>query len=325
MTDRLEFILFSFFGILVRLMPLRLAQSFGRAVGSLAYLVAGRRRAIAIGNLTHAFPEKSQYEIRKIARGAFRNYAISISEFLWFPRLTPERLRKFVRVMDIDLTEKVYSRGKGIVYMSGHFGNWELTALATAHFTGYPVTIIVQNQRNRLVNKVINQYRCIWGNSVVTMESSVREVLRRLSQGKTVAMLADQSAPMEGLYVSYFGRPAATHQGPAIFSLRTSAPIVMGFTIRKEDGKYELIHEEVRTDDLKEYNDENVAELTRRHVALLEKYVRMYPDQWLWMHRRWKHVDKAPAARLGSNDSGLAGVSNARAAGVETAEEVQQL
>ncbi len=227
--------------------------------------------------------------------------------------------------MDVDLTEKVYSRGKGIVYMSGHFGNWELTALATAHFTGYPVTIIVQNQRNRLVNKVINQYRCIWGNSVVTMESSVREVLRQLSQGKTVAMLADQSAPMEGLFVPYFGRPAATHQGPAIFSLRTGAPIVMGLLIRKENGKYELIFEEVRTDDLKEYNDENVAELTRRHVALLEKYVRMYPDQWLWMHRRWKHVDKAPATELASKGSVLAGVSNARASEVETTEEVHHL
>ncbi|MGA9364297.1 MAG: lysophospholipid acyltransferase family protein [Bacteroidota bacterium] len=325
MTDHLEFILFSFFGFLVRLMPLRLAQSFGDNVGSLAYLIAWRRRTIAIDNLTHAFPEKNRDEIKRIALGAFRNYAISISELLWFPRLTPERLRKFVRVLDVDLAEKMYSRGKGIVYISGHFGNWELTALAAAHFTGYPATIIVQNQRNRLVDKVINGYRCIWGNSIVPMESSVREVLRQLSQGKTVAMLADQSAPMEGLFVPYFGRPAATHQGPAIFSLRTGAPIVMGLLIRKEKGKYELIFVEVRTDDLKEYNDENVAELTRRHVALLEKYVRMYPDQWLWMHRRWKHVDKAPATELASTGSVFAGVSTARTSEVEPTEEVHHL
>jgi KDO2-lipid IV(A) lauroyltransferase len=293
-TDLLEFILFSFFGFVIRLTPLRLAQLTGRFLGSVGYLVARRRRTIAIDNLRHAFPDKTQEEINRIALGAFRSYTISISEFLWFPRLTPERLRKFVRVLDVDLDEKVYSRGRGIIFMSGHFGNWELIALAIAHFTGYPITIIVQNQRNRHVNRVINRYRCLWGNSVVSMESSVREVLKQLSQGKAVAMVADQSAAMEGLYVPYFGRPAATHQGPAIFSLRTGAPIIMGFLVRKENGKYELIQEEVPTYDLTEYNEQNVVELTRRHVALLEKYVRQYPDQWLWMHRRWKHSDKAP-------------------------------
>lgn len=318
MTDRLEFILFSFFGFLVRLMPLRLAQLFGKSIGSLGYLFAGWRRAIAIDNLTHAFPEKSQEEIRKIALGAFRNYAISISEFVWFPRLTPERLRKLVRVQNVDAAEGVYSRGKGMVFVSAHFGNWELLALAGAHFTGYRVTIIVQDQRNKLVNKEINQYRTMWGNSVVPMGSSVREILRKLSDGQVVAMLADQSAPMEGLYVPYFGRPASTHQGPAIFSLRTGAAIMMGFLIRKQNGKYELVHEEVPTQDLNEYNQKNVAELTRRHVALLEKYVRMYPDQWLWMHRRWKHVDKAPAMNLASTP-------RTQASGVKTAGEFHHL
>ena len=293
MTDRLEYILFSIFAFLVRLMPLRVIQAFGRFLGSFGYVIARRRRRIAIDNLTHAFPEKSEKEIKRIALGAFQNYVISITEFLWFPRLTPQLLRRFVRILNIDVFGEAYRKGKGVVLMSAHIGNWELIALSGAYFSGYPVTIIVQTQRNRLVDRVINRYRCMWGNSVVSMESSVREVLRRLSDGQGVAMLADQSAPMEGLYVTYFGRPAATHQGPAIFSLRTGAPIVMGFLIRQHDNRYNCIYEEVRTDDLVGYSEENVAELTRRHVALLEKYVRMYPDQWLWMHRRWKHVDKA--------------------------------
>ena len=290
MRDRLEFILFSFFGFVIRLMPLPLVQSFGRFLGSFAYLVFQERRTIAIDNLVHAFPGKGRKEIKKIALGAFRNYGISISEFLWFPKLTPQRLRKFVRYLNVDVIGQAYEKGKGVILMSGHFGNWELFVLSTAHFSGYPLTAIVQNQRNRYVNEVINRYRCVWGNSVVPMELSVREVLRKLSEGQAVAMLADQSAPKEGLFVSYFGRPAATHRGPAIFSLRTGAPILMEFLIRKENGKYEAILEEVRKDDLDGYNEENVAELTRRHVALLEKYVRMYPDQWLWMHRRWKHA-----------------------------------
>jgi KDO2-lipid IV(A) lauroyltransferase len=306
-SNRLEFILFSFFGFLVRLMPLRLAQLAGRFLGSVGYLAARRRRGIAIDNLRHAFPDKTQEEIKRIALGAFRNYAICISEFLWFPRLTPARLRKLVRVINVDLAEEAHSRARGVVFVSGHFGNWELSALVGGHFTGYPMTIIVQNQRNRLVNEVINRYRCIWGNSVVPMESSVREILKKLSEGQAVGILADQSAPMEGIYVDFFGRPAATHDGPAIFSLRTGAPLVIGFLVRRTKGRYELTYEEVPTTDLNDYSEQNVVELTRRHVALLEKYVRQYPDQWLWMHRRWKHSGKAPK---GKSEADTAAVSS---------------
>jgi KDO2-lipid IV(A) lauroyltransferase len=305
-TNRLEFILFSFFGFVVRLLPLRLAQLTGRFVGSVGYYVARRRRLIAIDNLSHAFPDKTGEDIKRIAVGAFRSYGICISEFLWFPRLTPERLRKLVRIINVDLAAAAHSRGKGVVFVSGHFGNWELSALASAHFTGYPMTIIVQNQRNRLVNEVINRYRCIWGNSVVPMESSAREILRNLSEAQAVGILADQSAPTEGIYVDFFGRPAATHDGPAIFSLRTGAPIVIGFLVRQTNGRYELTYEEISSSDLDDYSERNVAELTRRHVAVLEKYVRQYPDQWLWMHRRWKHSDKAPKVKT---DAGTSAVS----------------
>jgi KDO2-lipid IV(A) lauroyltransferase len=306
-TNRLEFILFSILGFIIRLLPLRLAQLTGRFIGSVGYLVARRRRGIAIDNLRHAFPDKTREEVKRIAHGAFQNYAICISEFLWFPRLTPERLRKLVRIINVELAAEVYSRGKGVVFVSGHFGNWELSAFAFGHFVGYPMTIIVQNQRNRLVNDVINRYRCIWGNSVVPMESSAREILKKLSGGEAVGILADQSAPMEGRYVNFFDRPAATHGGPAIFSLRTRAPIVVGFLVRGREGKYELNLEEVPTSDLGDYSEENVVELTRRHVAFLEKYVRQYPDQWLWMHRRWKHSDKAPKVKT---EVGAAAVSS---------------
>lgn len=291
MIDRLEFALFSILGFAVRLLPLRAAQSFGKFLGSLFYWLFAERRAIAILNLRHAFPEKSDGEIKSIARGAFQNFGISVAEFVWFPRMTPRRLRKIVRLSNIDLIEALLRRGKGLILMSGHFGNWELLGLSTAHFSGHPITIIVHNQRNQLVHKVLNQYRCRWGNSSVPRELSVRESLRRLTDGKVVAMAADQSASRDGLFVRFFGRPAATHRGPAIFSLRTGAPIVMGFLIRNTRGKHEGIFEEVKTDDLRGYSEEHVAELTRRHVAVLERYVRQYPDHWLWMHRRWKHTD----------------------------------
>jgi KDO2-lipid IV(A) lauroyltransferase len=293
MANRLEFIVFSLLGLLLRLLPLRLVQFVGRRLGNLGYLFARRRRVIALDNLIHAFPEKSGEAIRKIARGAFQNFTVAMCELLWFPRFTPQRLRKCVRLVNVDYLSEVVARNKGVILMSGHFGNWELLGLSIGHFLGSPLTIIVKNQRNPLVNGVVNRYRCQWGNSVVPMELSVREALKKLTAGGVVAILADQSGPREGLFVPFFNRPAATHQGPAVFSLRVGAPIVFVFAIRQSNGSYRVISEEVSQNGLDGYSEENAAELTRRHVAVLEKYVRMYPEQWLWMHRRWKHLDKA--------------------------------
>ena len=177
-----------------------------------------------------------------------------------------------------------------MVMLSGHFGNWELIAFAVAHQSGLPFTIIVQTQSNRAVDRVINRHRCLLGNRVVPMGISVRETIRTLRSGGIVAIAPDQSGPEEGVFVDFFGRNVATHQGPAAFSLRTGAPMQMGFIIRVDDGRYKVVLEEISTEPLTGDSDENILELTRRHTALLERYIRLYPDHWLWMHRRWKHT-----------------------------------
>ena len=103
-------------------------------------------------------------------------------------------------------------------------------------------------------------------------------------------MLSDQSAPKESVYVKFFGRSVATFQGPAAFALKSRAPVVMLFMIRQQNGTYKLFSEEIPCSDLEEYNQENVEILTQRHVAVLEKWISQYPEQWLWMHKRWKNV-----------------------------------
>jgi KDO2-lipid IV(A) lauroyltransferase len=173
--------------------------------------------------------------------------------------------------------------------LSGHFGNWELIAAGVGYLGKVSMTVIVQTQSNKLVDRVINRHRCLLGNKVVTMDKSVREILGALQRGEVVAIAPDQSGPMEGVFVDFFGRSVATHQGPAAFALRTGAPVQMGFIVRNIDGSYEVTLEQVSTAGLT--NDgESIIELTRRHTALLEQYIRAYPDHWLWMHRRWKHT-----------------------------------
>ena len=290
MRARIEFLLFRLLTWIVLALPLRLAQLLGALIGAVAYRTISSRRRVAFENLAHAFPEKTIQERRTIAKGAFRNYGIAMMEFLSFPKLNERRLRELVRVKNIELMIDGHSRGKGMVMLSGHFGNWELIAFAVARFAGIPFTIIVQTQSNQLVDRAINEHRCLMGNRVVPMGMSVREIIKTLRSGGIVAIAPDQSGPMEGVFVDFFGRNVATHQGPAAFSLRTGAPMQMGFIIRQEDGTYTVDLEEVPSADLHGDSEANIIELTRRHTALLESYIRQYPDHWLWMHRRWKHT-----------------------------------
>jgi KDO2-lipid IV(A) lauroyltransferase len=286
----LEFFLFQCFKWFVLALPLKSAQRLGALLGGLAYYVSSARRRIALENLEHAFPEKSERERVRIAKGAFRNFGIAFVELLWFPNLTDPIIRQLVRVQNPQVMTEGHKKGKGMIMLAGHFGNWELTALAVAHQLNMSVTIIVQTQSNKLVDAVINRHRCLFGNRVVAMGASVREIVRTLQNRGIIAIAPDQSGPMEGVFVEFFGRKVATHQGPAVFALRSGAPLQMGFMIRQPDGTYEVVLHEIDTTDLGGAMEDNIQELTRRHTALLEEYIRKYPDHWLWMHRRWKNI-----------------------------------
>ena len=309
MKKRIEFYLFQLFKRLVLALPLKSAQRLGSYLGMLAYYLVVPRRRIALENLRHAFPEKPEQELTQIVKGAFRNFAISFVELLWFPNLTDDGIRNLVRMRNPELMVEAFKKGRGMVMLTGHFGNWELIALAVAHITGIPVTIIVQPQSNELVDGVINRHRCLFGNKVVPMGLAVREIIRTLQDGGVIALAPDQSGPMEGPFVEFFGRLVSAHQGPAVFALRSGAPMQMGFMLRQQDGTYEVVLEEISTAGITDYTEENTVELTRCYTALLEKYIRQRPDHWLWLHRRWKHTwervqqEKASQKSVQSSDS----------------------
>ena len=279
----------------MRLLPWRGVYRFGSMLGTFAYYCIPIRRSLTLSNLRSAFPEKSPGEIRAIAVGAYRNLVISLLEVFWFSRLTPERVREAVSMPDSSLMEAHLKQGKGLILLGGHFGNWELNAIAVGLLTGHPLTIIVHRQRNGYVDAFMNKNRTMFGNRVVEMARAPREIIASLRDNRVVAMLADQSGPQEGLFVNYFGRPAATHRGPALFSVRTGAPIIMAFILRQPAGNYLVEFKEMKTDDVTGTEDERIEQITVRHVDLLQEYVTHYPDHWLWMHKRWKHSPPAVA------------------------------
>ena len=299
---RIEFLFFSLFRGCLLLMPFPWIQRAGRFLGRGFYYLMPGRRAITLDNLRHAFPGKTEDELRTVARGAFENFGIAMSEFLCFSKIGQPDLRRLMNYDENRAHFQAIAAGSGLVYLSGHFGNWELSGAGSACLAGVQYLVVVKTQANRLVDRVVTGLRCGFGNSVVPMERAIRESMTALRNGGVVALAPDQSATRESDFIPFFGRDVATFRGPAAFALRAGVPMKMGFTVRRADYTYDFILEEVPTSDLNGATEENVRELTRRHVSLLERYIRLHPDHWLWMHRRWKHLGgPSPGAEGGGS------------------------
>jgi Kdo2-lipid IVA lauroyltransferase/acyltransferase len=285
--EYLAFLLISFF---VQLLPLSGARWIGRRLGRLVFAALGYRRKVTLGNLRRAFPEKSEKELISIARGAYENAGISLFELVWFPRMTAAHLKSLIHFDKPEIVKNAYAEGTGLLLLTAHFGNWELLAQSIVVEFGFPVSFIVKRQANQFVDRRINKRRVWSGNKTIPMETALRGVLKALQNGEAVGLVADQAAPKENVPIEFFGTKVPTHQGPAVFALKMGAPLVTIFSVRRPDGSYDMVVERVPFEDLKGYTEENAVELTRRHVKITEDIIRRYPDHWLWMHKRWKHV-----------------------------------
>ncbi len=275
---------------LCRMLPFRWAGAAGSVLGLWVFLLTPIRKRVTLDNLEHAFPDRDARARRAIAKGAFRNYGRAILEMLWEWSATPEEIRARIHPVNPEIAVTALRRNNGVVLLSAHFGSWELLLASVYFVLGAPMTVIVQRQRNRKIDALVDRHRSRFEVHTVDMGQSIREALRTLNAKGVVFLLGDQSGSKESIYVPVFGRPAATHRGPAAFALKTGAAIIMEFLVRRSDGEYDAYFEEVDHHDLHGSGEENIFELTRRHIAMLEKYVRAYPDHWLWMHKRWKHT-----------------------------------
>lgn len=301
--ESLEHAFFAALSGIVKSFSYRTAGRIGSTLGGVAYSLAKARRTVTLDNLAHAFPEVPPDQQRRIAKAAYRSYGTALCEMLWAGNKSEEELKSVVRKPDQSLVQNLLSCGKGVLVLSAHFGNWEFLAQGFRLHVGKPASMIVQRQRNKRIDAMIDAARRRWDNQTIAMGVSSREVFAALGRGAMVLLLGDQSGPKESVFVNFFGRPAATHRGAAAFSLKTGAPLVMVLMVRQPDGTYEAAIEEINRNGLERYTDENINELTRRHVAVLEKYIRMYPEQWLWMHKRWKHTEYHQSEKLAAEET----------------------
>ena len=273
----------------LRLLPRRLARAVGAAIGALGYYALGRLRRVGIRNLELAFPEVSDAEREAVLRRDYRNLGWLLAEFCQMPRYTPESASRFIRYEGLENYTQARDRGKGVLVLTGHLGAWELSSFYHS-LMGRPMGMVIRRLDNPLVDAFVNRIRCLHGNRVIHKDDFARGLIASMRAGETVGILMDTNmTPPQGVFVPFFGIQACAASGMARVAAKTGAAVVPGFLLWEEsEGRY-VLHfgnelEVVKTGD----SEKDALVNTAAFTAAIEGYIRRYPDQWLWMHRRWK-------------------------------------
>ena len=289
MRERLEYAAAWLLLKTIGAMPRSLARFVGaRTAAILLWMRPGLRRA-ANENLKLAFPEWTGKQRRAAIRGMTRQLGWMGAEFAHFPAYSQKNIDRIVLLDGFENFASAQARGKGVLFLTGHMSAWELAPFAQALF-GYPLHFLARAIDNPRVDELVTRYRCLGGNLPVEKNQSARAVLKVLASGGTVGILADHNTLLaEGVFVEFFGVPACTTAGLARFALHTGAAVVPGFlhwdaALRKYRLCFEPSVELARTGD----DATDIRENTQRFTRVIENQVRRYPDQWLWLHRRWK-------------------------------------
>jgi KDO2-lipid IV(A) lauroyltransferase len=289
MRRRLEFVLVWAAVKLLSLPPRSIARSMGAFVGRLALLLTPRLAGVGDLNLRLAFPEKSAAERQQILRKVYRNLGWLLAEFCQMPRYTPETTRSFIRYEGLEHYLAARDEGKGVLILTGHLGAWELSSFYHS-LMGYPMSIVIRRLDNPLVDSLVNHIRCLHGNQVLHKDDFARGLLASMRRGETVGILMDTNmTPPQGSFVDFFGHPACTGSGLARIAMKTGARVLPGFLLWQEaTQQYVLRFGDPLCLATSGDVEADVLANTGLFTKVIEDYIRQYPDQWLWVHRRWK-------------------------------------
>jgi len=289
MRENLEFAVVWALVRLLGLLPRRAARGIGAGVGALAYRILPRLRSVGTRNLEIAFPEWSEGQRQEVLRKLYRNLGWELAEFCQMPGYTPENTRSFLRYDGLERYVAARDKGKGVLIVTGHLGAWELSSFYHS-LMGHSMSMVIRRLDNAKVDQLVNGIRCLHGNRVLHKDDFARGLLGAMRQGESVGILMDTNmTPPQGVFVPYFGKLACTASGLARVALKTGATVLPGFMLWEEAERKYVLHfgEEIVFDRTGDDEADTVTN-TAKCTAAIEAYVRQYPDQWLWVHRRWK-------------------------------------
>jgi KDO2-lipid IV(A) lauroyltransferase len=307
---RLEYFALIVVRAAVRLLPWAIVRGAGTLLGLTFYGLDGAHRRIAVGNLERAFPARTRRECRTIAQSVFAHFGRVLLELLKFSALTREGMLALVEFEGDERARQAYLQRRGVIFLTGHFGFWELNGIVHALRIA-PIGVLARSLDNPYLNQALEGLRRSTGNTVIYRRGALRRIMRELQANRGVALLIDQHViGPEAISVDFFERPAATTSSLAMLALRTGAPVIPVFAIPIAGGRYRMIYEPPVPPPENDSLDA-IRGFTQRCTDVLEMYVRRYPELWLWMHRRWRDKDSGdglpemfPSA---SGDGDLAG------------------
>lgn len=289
-TDRMLYGLIMMIGWFVRTISRKKSSALAHALGDFIYRVLKLRRSLVEENLALTFPEKNREEISAIALQVYRNQAENFIEMLRLPMI--KTAEDAARLLDLDarhLLSKTLDQQKGCVLVSAHFGNWELMALCSGLLMA-PFTIVVKELKNHAIDRKINSWRTMQGNRIVYDWQALRTGLRTLREGGIVTILGDQSDSGGSFFTEFLGRRTAVFLGPAFLALKAGVPLFVVMCRSIGNGRYTIDIEEIDMSDLgREKAD--AEELARRYTKVIERFIYQYPEEWFWLHNRWKRSE----------------------------------
>lgn len=280
-----EFIIFKLFQFFLYPFPRSFYIKVGKLIGSLTFKVLKSKRNIAIENLKLAFgKEMDEKKIKDIAKKCFQHFGFLLFDLLWLMKKGEAHLKKITKIKGLEIIKRNKELGNGIIALSAHFGNWEVIPHALA-LEGFPVNSIARKFDNPFLDRVVRKFRERYGNKIIYKEEAKKEVPQILKRGGCIGILADQNTlKNKGVFVDFFGAPACTSTGLALFHLKYGSPILPIFAYPDKDYNYII---EIK-EPIKKNPEDDVLQITQRYTKTIEEEIRRNPHLWLWIHNRWK-------------------------------------
>jgi Kdo2-lipid IVA lauroyltransferase/acyltransferase len=288
LIHRLQYLLYRGLAGIAILLPESVGLGLGSFLGWLGGSVLRIRRGVVDENILRAFPDRDAAWRRRVAAGCYRHLGRQGVVLLRLSRMGQEAVRERTEVVGLEPALQAMERGSGVVFATGHLGNWELGG-ASVSARGVPLDVVVRRQKNPFFDRHIRRTRERLGMRAVYRDEALKEGLRTLRRGGAVALVADQHDPSGSCVVDFFGVPAATARGPALLALRTGSPLVVAFSTSPPGApgrwrvRFQVLDRPATGD-----SEEDIRILTRSYMAALEEAIREAPDQYFWLHRRWK-------------------------------------
>jgi KDO2-lipid IV(A) lauroyltransferase len=289
----LSYLLVRATSLILAVLSLGFAYLLARVIGNFAYHVLQLRRQVVMDNLHTAFGREMQKsQLEKIAAESYRQISMSFIELMIGPKLTTH-IQHMLEPEHIELIQELMKQGKGLIIVSGHLGCWELQGAAAATALAEPLTVAAAKQSNPYIDRFVTERRSGMGMQVAGTKEAMKLLLKALRKGQALGLAADQNAGRGAVFVDFFGKATASQPGPAKLALKFNVPMLVGGVIRTGPAQFRVLLQQVEIK-----KDDTIATITQKHVKILEGFIRQYPEQYFWLHRRWKTRPKEETEKI---------------------------